>query len=391
MADYARFILDALQAPGDAYQEGRAQRMQERQFDQWNQNYARQLGLDSYNQQRDQRVFDYQAEQDRIQNERAQQVYQTQSSQADRNYELEAARTEAAIAPDAPQAPDGFRFTPEGALEPIPGGPADPSIIQAQTAAKQGPRSVDLTAPDKSAILNSDAAIQSGTAAMSSIDRALELNDKAYSGWGAGTRGYAASIFGSEAGQATEEYSNVVAGQALESLRSTFGGNPTEGERKILIDLQGSVNQAPEVRKAILVRAKQAIANRVKFNQEQARALRSGSYYDPSYQVQGMPAGPAQRPDDTPTSVRPTAAPAMQQPGGNVGAPPPSPAWRVAPQPEPALPPQSNAERPDPTSALQMAVDAVNRGAPKEAVRRRLLDAGIEPSMIDLALGPAGQ
>ena len=151
-----------------------------------------------------------------------------------------------------------------------------------------------LTATDKKAILEADEMVQTADTALPLLDRALEINDQAYSGPLAGTRGYISGTFGSDAGQATLEYDNLVQQQALATLKATFGAAPTEGERKILLEIAGSSNQPPEVRKAILERAKQAVVRRQQFYRDRASEMRGGSFYKPGgggMPQQGAPQG----------------------------------------------------------------------------------------------------
>nr|WMC99343.1 hypothetical protein RAR13_11865 [Aminobacter aminovorans] len=148
-----------------------------------------------------------------------------------------------------------------------------------------------LTATDKKAILEADEMVQVTDTALPLLDRALELNDQVYSGPLAGTRGYISGTFGSDAGQATMEYDNLVQQQALATLKATFGAAPTEGERKILLEIAGSSSQPPEVRKGILERAKQAVARRQQFYRERAEEMRGGSFYKPGGGVTGQGGG----------------------------------------------------------------------------------------------------
>jgi hypothetical protein len=92
-------------------------------------------------------------------------------------------------------------------------------------------------------------------------------------------RGYISSLAGSEGGKATEELTNVITSNSLAELKSIFGGNPTEGERKILLDIQGSVNKAPDVREKIFARAKQMAQRRLDLARKQAEEIRGGDYY----------------------------------------------------------------------------------------------------------------
>lgn len=139
----------------------------------------------------------------------------------------------------------------------------------------------DLTATDKKAILEADEAVMNAEGVLPLLSRAMELNDKAYSGLGASTRGMISGSFGSDAGEATLELDNVVTGQALGQLKAIFGGAPTEGERKILLDMSGSSSLPPSVRKGIYERAMQAVERRLKTFRDRADDLRGGTFYKP--------------------------------------------------------------------------------------------------------------
>ena len=112
-------------------------------------------------------------------------------------------------------------------------------------------------------------------------------NDLAYEGATAGARTAAAQIIpgSSVATDATVDLKNKVTGQALESLKAVFGGMPTEGERKILLELQGSINMTAPQREAIFKRAIAAAERRKKRNEEKMQALRSGSYFSEQSQT----------------------------------------------------------------------------------------------------------
>lgn len=140
-------------------------------------------------------------------------------------------------------------------------------------------------------LFEADEAVQAGQAVLSGLDRALELNPQAYDGPFADQRSYGASLFGDQGGIATQELKNVVTAQALESLKAVFGGMPTEGERKILLEIQGSVDQPKPVREAIYKRARAAAERRIAENARKAAALRSGQYFEGGYSAQTQPAG----------------------------------------------------------------------------------------------------
>lgn len=151
-----------------------------------------------------------------------------------------------------------------------------------------------LTATDKKAILEADEMVLSNTAAIDSLKRATALSKDAFTGPMAGARGYAASFLGKDSdwgksGIATEGLKNEVESNALSQLKAIFGGAPTEGERKILLDLQGSASKSPEVREEIYKRAMVAAERRLEFNRKRAEELRGGNFYKPAGSMSRAP------------------------------------------------------------------------------------------------------
>jgi hypothetical protein len=140
-----------------------------------------------------------------------------------------------------------------------------------------------LSAAAQKEVFESDEIAQSSKNAIGMLQEAKNLNGKAYSGYGAKTRATIRSnLPGESAGaNATVDLDNLMTGQALESLKATFGGMPTEGERKILLDMQASADKTPQQRQAILDRAIAAAERRVQFNEQKSNALRSGEYFSP--------------------------------------------------------------------------------------------------------------
>lgn len=152
-----------------------------------------------------------------------------------------------------------------------------------------------LTATDKKAILEADEMVMNTQNVFPLIDRALELNDQAYSGPTAGIRGTVAGAIGLEGGEATQELDNVVIGSALTQLKAIFGSAPTEGERSILLDMSGASSKPAPVRKTIFERAKQAAQRRLDFYSQRAKEMRGGSYYKPGT-AEATPAAPSPAP-----------------------------------------------------------------------------------------------
>lgn len=183
--------------------------------------------------------------------------------------------------------PSGFRAVsgPDGEMryEPIPGGPQDPEYITAISGAKKQQKYTNLPVNVQKQIAEADEVRVASQNTISTMREALGLNDSAYEGPAADSRGGFTALFGSDAGEATVELENLVKGGALENLKAIFGGMPTEGERQILIEVQGSVTQPAAVREKIFTRAIAAAMARENYNRRKAAAMRDGSYYDSGF------------------------------------------------------------------------------------------------------------
>lgn len=156
-----------------------------------------------------------------------------------------------------------------------------------------------LTATDKKAILEADEGVMAARSALDSIGRAKQLSGKAFSGPLASQRGYAASFLGEgsdigKAGIATSQLDNEVTSNALSQLKAIFGGAPTEGERKILLDIQGASRLPDEVRQKIFDRAALMAQARLKFNEQRAAEMRGGQFYKPQGSMSRAPAAQTQ-------------------------------------------------------------------------------------------------
>lgn len=138
-----------------------------------------------------------------------------------------------------------------------------------------------LTATDKKAILEADEMVELNKTAISNLEKALELSPKAFYGPLSKQSGEVGSWFGHEKSTITADLNNLVMGNALGQLKAIFGAAPTEGERKILLEIQGSVSQPPAVRDEIYKRALVIARRRLEFNRKRAEELRGGTYYKP--------------------------------------------------------------------------------------------------------------
>jgi hypothetical protein len=178
----------------------------------------------------------------------------------------------------------------DGAARPITG-PTGAPVKPSQ--GRVGP----MTATAQKELIETEEGIQGGQAALALFKQARALNEKAMGFTGAGSLASAGSLLPGflrpEAVDATQNLDNILQTAALPQLKAIFGGMPTEGERKILLDVQGSSSKPPAVRKEIFDRAEKAIQARLKFGTEKVNRLREGTYFSgeglPSIQPQNQP------------------------------------------------------------------------------------------------------
>ena len=165
----------------------------------------------------------------------------------------------------------------EGYAYPV--GDARPEYIKmkAQAARAEQPRS----ASDNKAILEADEAVVADEGVLTSLGKASTVSRQAYGNPVGAFYSNVGQFFGDEAAQNTVDLKNLTTGQALQQLKTTFGAAPTEGERKILLEIQGSANLPDAQRQKIFERAKEATEKRLAFRRQQAEQLRGGTYYKP--------------------------------------------------------------------------------------------------------------
>jgi hypothetical protein len=76
----------------------------------------------------------------------------------------------------------------------------------------------------------------------------------------------------------TRQIENLLGSQALEQLRATFGGAPTEGERAILLELQGIGAASLKDRAGIMMRAYAEVQKSLAREQGRLEQINSGTY-----------------------------------------------------------------------------------------------------------------
>jgi hypothetical protein len=177
---------------------------------------------------------------------------------------------------DKPQSPAGKLAKDEGL---VPGTPEYQARVKALAGEGKG---MTLSAQEQRELFEAEDIVNASKSVLLNLSKAKELNNKAYSGFGAGARRTIArnipGVSESEGVTATTEIENLVLSNGLDQLKAIFGGAPTEGERKILLDIQGSISMSPNERAKIWDRAMQAAARRMKSSQEKMDKIRKGAY-----------------------------------------------------------------------------------------------------------------
>lgn len=225
---------------------------------------------------------------------------------------------QAPFKPEAPNLPTGMMMGENGQPAPVPGyvemqrqikdNPTPtslaarpvtvvidgkPVVMDANTKEIIGdaPAGVNkpLSATAQKELFEAEDVAESGDNAISILKSILQKdpttgksqNELAYEGGFPDARLALASVLpgSTESTDASVSLKNKVQGQALESLKGIFGGMPTEGERKILIELQGSLNMTAAQREDVFNRAIALAEKRVKFNRDKAEKLRRGEYF----------------------------------------------------------------------------------------------------------------
>ena len=84
---------------------------------------------------------------------------------------------------------------------------------------------------------------------------------------------------------ATREMENLLSKSAVGKLRASFGGNPTEGERKILLDLEGIGAKSVKERNEIILNAFAALKTSKERHAKRLADINAGKYRDTTPEI----------------------------------------------------------------------------------------------------------
>lgn len=138
-----------------------------------------------------------------------------------------------------------------------------------------------LSATELRMLEDAEASVSAGELADSALARALELNPNTFdSSLMSNIQRKAMELAGSEDPKVlnTQEVENLLGQQALASLRTIFGGNPTEGERKVMLELQGVGSYSKAQRERIINNTRALLAERLKRSRAKVEGIRNGDY-----------------------------------------------------------------------------------------------------------------
>jgi len=119
------------------------------------------------------------------------------------------------------------------------------------------------TATDKKELWKSEDEIPVLDNTIASLDRALELNDKTFTGYTAGVRGaLGTKVWGGDmlvdpaAAAATEEWGKIMSMEAIQSMAANLKGATTDMELNKFVQMLADPTTPPAIRKSIITRMK---------------------------------------------------------------------------------------------------------------------------------------
>lgn len=146
----------------------------------------------------------------------------------------------------------------------------------------------DLTSTDRLAIQKNEEAIPSIDQTISSIDAAMALNDKTFTGIGASARGTLGAkvpggnyLVDEEKAKATQEWEKIMSREAIAEMSASLKGATTDFELRKFESMMADPSTPPEIRKRMLVRMKTLAEQRRKTMLDMNDQIRGGTFYKP--------------------------------------------------------------------------------------------------------------
>jgi hypothetical protein len=204
------------------------------------------------------------------------------------------------VVPERASTPEGFRRNASGDLETIPGGPADPRVVRERTQAQAKPN--ELSAGDRRLIAQAEDELPRLRGTMETLQRAAQLNERAFTGLGAGPRSAVGnsgvplarelSELGGGDARASSEFFSIMNQEAIKAMSETLKGATTDAEMQRFIADLGNPNTPIDVRARTIDRMQRLAQRQIQIAEDRINQMRGGTYFRPG----GGPSQPGQAP-----------------------------------------------------------------------------------------------
>lgn len=173
---------------------------------------------------------------------------------------------------------------PDGRTQP---GIVDPTTGNVTPIGSPVGDEVKLTSADRKAIFESEDDLAKLDSTIAAIKRAKDLNPKVFTGIGAsylgaiGTSGLPGvnSIIDKDRSAATNEWNQIMGGEAIKNMSATLKGASTDMELRKFVSLMADTSQPPQVREAAMNRVLQLAERQRQISADRMNQLRGGQYY----------------------------------------------------------------------------------------------------------------
>jgi hypothetical protein len=142
------------------------------------------------------------------------------------------------------------------------------------------------TATDKKELWKSEDELPAIDGTISSLDRALELNEKTFTGVTAGVRGWAGTaipgagmVMDPNAAAATREFSQIMSLEAIKSMADTLAGATTDQELRQFVEILADPSTPPDIRKRTILRMKTLAERQKAIKTQRVQELRRSNSY----------------------------------------------------------------------------------------------------------------
>lgn len=145
-----------------------------------------------------------------------------------------------------------------------------------------------ISSTDKKAIFEAEDEAPAVQGTLESLNRALELNKKAFSGYGAGILGNIGSklpgagrIIDEDRAKATLEWQKMMSPEALQNMANTLKGATTDFELRKFTEMLADPDTPPEIRERVIGRLKTLADRKMQIIDRRVKELRGGTYFQP--------------------------------------------------------------------------------------------------------------